>query len=143
MFQQNGPPASNTQTTPQQQLELEQKRVALLLEINTELLKHAIKAKSEAKPNEPNIMYLACMKRLQANLAYLASQADKSKVPPGAGAFPQILSAPGEVPELADLYRKLQMLFPEVVAFMQQQMLRRNRMQQQQQQTMPQNNSFM
>jgi hypothetical protein len=54
------------------------------------------------------------MRRLQANLAYLATIADRSKkpgnvVPPG----PQILTPPPNVPGMEELYARLNELFPE------------------------------
>ena len=85
-------------------LELEQKRVSLILEINVELLRYAMALKDEQSRNSisqsgpggsDSSTYMACMKRIQCNLTYLASLADKSKslaisTPP----FPQILAAP-------------------------------------------------
>lgn len=56
---------------------------------------------------------LSYMRRLQANLAYLAQNAEKVPKPgqqmqPG----PAIMSLPASHPELAKLYTKLQDLFP-------------------------------
>jgi hypothetical protein len=63
---------------------------------------------------KPSQEYVDCMRRLQANLAYLATIADRSKkpgnaVPPG----PQILTPPPNVPGMEELYARLNELFPE------------------------------
>ena len=53
------------------------------------------------------------MRRLQANLAYLASQADAKKRPPGSmPAAPVIMVPPPHLSEVHDLYKKLNSLFP-------------------------------
>ncbi|RPB20637.1 hypothetical protein L211DRAFT_743845, partial [Terfezia boudieri ATCC MYA-4762] len=54
-----------------------------------------------------------CMRRLQANLAYLAAVADGSRKP-GAPIpqSPAILVPPPDMPSLAAPYKKLQELFP-------------------------------
>jgi hypothetical protein len=125
--------------TPQSNPELDSKRVTLILDINLELLRHVMSVYKEDRPaNEQDPSYFNCMKRLQCNLAYLASLADKSKALPQAPHCPQILSPPQDVPALVEPYRKLQQLFPEVMAYMQQQMALRQQQQQQQQQQMAQ-----
>ena len=53
------------------------------------------------------------MRRLQANLSYLATTAERAHkpthaIPPG----PAIMSVPATPPALAELYTKLQGLFP-------------------------------
>lgn len=58
--------------------------------------------------------FVDCMKRLQANLSYLAAIADAKKkvngaIPPG----PAILAPPTHLTPVHDLYRKLNALFPE------------------------------
>lgn len=124
--------------TPQSNPELDSKRVALILDINLELLRHAMSVhKDDREPANQEQSYLNCMKRLQCNLAYLASLADKTKALPQAPQCPQILTPPPEVASLAEPYRKLQSLFPEIMAYMQQQMALRQQQQQQQQQRPP------
>lgn len=64
---------------------------------------------SKCDPNHTS----SYMRRLQANLAYLAQNAEKNHKPgqqiqPG----PAIMSPPASPPELVKLYRKLQELFP-------------------------------
>ncbi|KAL9623547.1 MAG: hypothetical protein Q9160_002228 [Pyrenula sp. 1 TL-2023] len=67
-----------------------------------------------SKPNKPaSIEYLEDMKRLQANLAYLAAVADRNKrntMPNG----PQIMAPPQHLKSIYDLYKKLIALFPGV-----------------------------
>lgn len=137
----------------------EQERFSLLLEINQELLfesmqlQHTLSELKKETPGEGDQArkptqeegsvqqdYSHCMRRLQANLAYLAALADRKgnvQVPPS----PAYLSSPplnmalkirnstppGDIPEnnpdpmtdreerskyLSELYRKLQALFP-------------------------------
>ncbi|ODQ68492.1 hypothetical protein NADFUDRAFT_76783 [Nadsonia fulvescens var. elongata DSM 6958] len=90
-------------------------------------------------PYQPNpLAFQACMKRLSANLSYLASVADKTnKVaksnPPDehsegidmatfqSTGFPAVMSSPKEIPALVEIYKQLQVSFPELLAFLQQQ----------------------
>ena len=58
--------------------------------------------------------YIECMRRLQVNLSFLASIADRAKKP-GFVSPPQapaVMTAPPNVPQLNDLYVKLNELFP-------------------------------
>ena len=58
--------------------------------------------------------YAECMRRLQANLSYLASIADaKKKVNGVMPVGPAIMVPPPHLNEVHDLYRKLNQLFPE------------------------------
>lgn len=63
--------------------------------------------------NKPSIEYIDCMRRLQANLAYLATVADRAKKS-GAAApqAPAIMTPPPSLPGVTDLYTKLSELFP-------------------------------
>jgi len=54
------------------------------------------------------------MRRLQANLAYLAAIADRSHRPTPLPPSPAILVAPPELPNLVEPYKRLQSLFPGV-----------------------------
>lgn len=63
----------------------------------------------------PSQEYNDCMRRLQANLAFLASQTkpDAEKRAPGSlPAAPAIMTPPTHLTEVHDLYRKLNALFP-------------------------------
>jgi hypothetical protein len=113
--------------TTDSKLDQDRKRVALVLEINQELLSITINWANDSNKDSPDSTYMLCMKRLQCNLAYLASLADRGKSLPASAAYPQILSAPPEVASLVEPYRRLQQLFPEVVAYMQQQLAMKQR----------------
>jgi hypothetical protein len=61
----------------------------------------------------PSPEYVECMRRLQANLAYLAAIADAKKKKEGTlPAGPAIMAPPPHLPEVTDLYKKLNTLFP-------------------------------
>ena len=67
---------------------------------------------SQAK--SPSQEYAECMRRLQANLSYLAAIADAKKkvhgaLPPG----PAIMIPPPHLAQVTDLYKQLNTLFPE------------------------------
>lgn len=62
----------------------------------------------------PSKEYQECMRRLQANLSYLAAIADAKKRPDGkVPPYPAIISPPPHLKDVHDLYRKLATLFPE------------------------------
>jgi hypothetical protein len=65
-------------------------------------------------PKTPSKEYIDCMRRLQANLAYLATIADRAKKP-GAPAppAPAIMDPPPHMQSMAELYGKLVELFPD------------------------------
>lgn len=62
---------------------------------------------------KPSPEYIECMRRLQANLAYLATIADRAKksggVPPQA---PAIMTPPPNTPSMGEVYNRLNELFP-------------------------------
>lgn len=62
---------------------------------------------------KPSPEYIECMRRLQANLAYLATIADRAKksggVPPPA---PAIMTPPPNTPSMGEVYNRLNELFP-------------------------------
>lgn len=61
----------------------------------------------------PSPEYVDCMRRLQANLSYLAAIADAKKKKEGTlPAGPAIMAAPPHLPDVTDLYKKLNALFP-------------------------------
>lgn len=113
----------------------EKERVSVLLEINSILLQEAINLQTSGKaggapaqqgdsnpsPTESapdkNVQrspeYVNCMRRLQANLAYLATVADKGKKSGGVvPSAPAIMTPPPNLPAVNDLYTKLNELFP-------------------------------
>ncbi|KAA8914524.1 hypothetical protein FN846DRAFT_564679 [Sphaerosporella brunnea] len=100
------------------ELELDKKRVTLLLEINAELLREVLnvqpklKSPEEAK-NDP--VFRECMRRLQQNLAYLAAIADRSHKPASLiPVCPGVLQPPPDMPLLEGLYKRLQELYPGI-----------------------------
>jgi hypothetical protein len=63
------------------------------------------------KPPSPE--YVECMRRLQANLSYLAAIADAKKKREGTlPVGPAIMAPPPHLPDVTDLYKKLNTLFP-------------------------------
>lgn len=118
--------------TPQR-VDLERQRASLVLEINQQLILCAIAHQHAENKDQPNSVYSNCIKRLQFNLTYLVSVADRNK-PLMSNMFPQILTPPPDVPALVQPYRKLQQLYPEIVMIMKQQALKRQLQFQQQQQ---------
>ncbi|KAF2853801.1 hypothetical protein T440DRAFT_465558 [Plenodomus tracheiphilus IPT5] len=105
-----------------------QDRMATLLEINSILIKEVCDLQAQGKAGQvgptpdgktegdkpqPSKEYVEYMRRLQANLAFLAQSAEKTHKPgqqlqPG----PAIMVAPLAPAELVKLYTKLQDLFP-------------------------------
>lgn len=98
-------------------------RVITLLDINSTLLQEitnlqaAGRAGSSAQVDgtngiqaaqKPSQEYIDCMRRLQANLTYLASITDKQRRLPA----PAILTPPPNTPTLNEIYKKLNDLFP-------------------------------
>jgi hypothetical protein len=100
-----------------------QERMATLLDINNLLISEACELQTQGKGGQigppegdkaqPSKEYIDYVRRLQANLSYLAQNAEKNPKPgqpiqPG----PAIMHAPAAHDELAKLYLKLQGLFP-------------------------------
>lgn len=107
----------------------EQKRVDVLLEINAELLQEINNLQSQGRGGAMNPQhqlllrqgnmddsmaaeeYIQCLRRVQANLAYLAPRADVQqalKAPPG----PAHMTPPAHMPQLQPKYDQLKELFP-------------------------------
>lgn len=105
----------------------EQQRVALLLEINNELLQEIDRLqadgqggvfsqqqlqqlRSEGLPEKhPSELYVNTMRRVQANLGWLMPKASQaSTVPPG----PAHMTPPPHMTSLVPLYERLRELFP-------------------------------
>lgn len=142
---QSTPGQGTPQMTPQSgpATAREKARVSVLLDINSLLLQEVVNlqtvGKAGAAPQQPpgshdsnpspgsdqgsgggpkgkpSPEYIECMRRLQANLAYLATIADRAKksggVPPQA---PAIMTPPPNLPSLVDVYSKLNELFPRL-----------------------------
>lgn len=112
------------------QLQREREQITLLLDINRELLQEILRLQEQGKGgvmgSQPDANkdgdapkqvaskeYIDCMRRLQANLSYLATFADRNAnpskpVPPG----PAIMTVPPAPQPLNEMYTKLQGLFP-------------------------------
>ncbi|KAJ5909358.1 hypothetical protein N7504_004001 [Penicillium tannophilum] len=98
----------------------EKVRMTTLLDINSTLLEEIVTLQTSGKagsvsnpdgtvaPQKPSQEYIDCMRRLQANLSYLASITDKQKRLPA----PALMTPPPSMPILNDLYQKLNELFP-------------------------------
>ncbi|KAF4300978.1 hypothetical protein GTA08_BOTSDO10675 [Botryosphaeria dothidea] len=130
--QQQGTPANKPgagMPTSPGQLQREREQVTLLLDINRELLQETLRLQEQGKgglmTNPPpgqdgdgtkqmaSKEYIECLRRLQANLSYLATFADRVQnpnkpVPPG----PAIMTIPAQPQALNEMYTKLQTLFP-------------------------------
>ena len=121
----------------------EEERVTTLLEINAHLIQEVTNLQMQGKagssnqqisptspttgdpnpvPNSPQDAsrkppsqeYADCMRRLQANLAYLAAIADSSKKASGSRPVgPAIMIPPSHLTSVHPLYHKLKTLFPE------------------------------
>ncbi|CAG8028431.1 unnamed protein product [Penicillium olsonii] len=129
-------PGTPAQAQAQAQLAAREKaRVTVLLDINSALLEEVVnlqaagkagpasnpdtnsptsEAPDASKANQkPSPEYIECMRRLQANLAYLATIADRAKK--AGGVVPQtlaIMTPPPNLPAVNELYAKLNDLFP-------------------------------
>lgn len=112
----------------------EKARVTILLEINSTLLQEVVNLQAAGKagtapntdsnaesasdapkppPQKPSPEYIECMRRLQANLSWLAAIAERAKKPGSpAPQAPAILTPPSSLPAVNDLYSKLNELFP-------------------------------
>lgn len=113
----------------------EKARVSVLLDINATLLQEVVNLQATGKagsapnadanadqgpdapkpaPQKPSPEYIECMRRLQANLSYLANIAERAKKPGNAAPqAPAILTPPSNVPAVNELYNKLNELFPK------------------------------
>ncbi|KAL4892765.1 hypothetical protein BDV59DRAFT_179721 [Aspergillus ambiguus] len=121
----------------------EKARVSVLLDINSMLLQEVVNLQAAGKAGgppptqgshdsnnpspssdqasdaakgptqKPSPEYVDCMRRLQANLAYLATIADRAKKSGGvAPQAPAIMTPPPHMPSMNDIYNKLTELFP-------------------------------
>ncbi|KAJ5884683.1 hypothetical protein N7495_009193 [Penicillium taxi] len=99
-------------------------RISTLLDINSALLQEVVNLQHSGKAGPPSNNeangtteqssspeYYECMRRLQANLAYLATTTDRAKKGPSLQA-PAIMTPPRNIASVIDLYQKLNELFP-------------------------------
>lgn len=122
---------------PRSDVLLERERVTCLLLINTQLMKKAINLYANVLTNQQALqqlppqnkqsvieLYQNCTRRLHCNLAVLSTVHEKFHSPAGPQPqgnkpqFPVIMSAPPDMPELNQLYTKLQELYPDAVRFL-------------------------
>lgn len=127
--------SSNTPTSPQSpgSQNREQQRISVLFEINVALLQEVnrlqaeghggaispqmvMQFRNEGKPDKmASDEYIQCLRRVQANLSYLAPKASADASggaskpgPPG----PAHMTAPAHMPQLLPKYEQLRELFP-------------------------------
>ncbi|KAK7565587.1 hypothetical protein IWX49DRAFT_587183 [Phyllosticta citricarpa] len=110
-------PAQQPPSSPSTQAR-DHERISLLLDINKELLLEVMKFKEQGqkaaeglKDPETKIYINDVMRRLQANLSYLATTYERKANLPG----PAIMGVPSSPPfpaGLAEMYTRLQTLFP-------------------------------
>ncbi len=97
-------------------LQKEKECVQVTLYINSELLRESLRISAsmdgDAEEKQRNPHYMACLQRLQMNLAYLASVADRSHKPqdPLLRRGPQNLQPPPTMPQLKNAYKRLKVL---------------------------------
>ncbi|GMG19265.1 unnamed protein product [Ambrosiozyma monospora] len=148
---------------PRIDIEVDKKRIDVLLQINTILLQKCIVLQSYfmnkdsiSSPDytQKRDQYQNYLKRIHFNLTCLASINDIHSSPPNVPkknySIPQIVMPPTELPELTDYYKMLNQLYPEAIPLFQKRMeLVRQQQQQQpqqqqqaQQQQQQQNRSF-
>ena len=73
----------------------------------------AEKVATPTTSTKPSMEYIECMRRLQGNLAFLATLADRSKKAGSqAPQFPTFMTPPPHLTSINDLYAKLNELFP-------------------------------
>ncbi|KAG7890676.1 hypothetical protein KL936_001960 [Ogataea polymorpha] len=132
---------------PQINLEIDKKRIDVLLKINTVLLQkclllqpYILNKSNSMNPdyNQRKETYQNYLKRIHFNLTCLASINDIHSTPPNVPkknySIPQIVLPPPELPELNEPYKLLNQLYPEALPFFQ----RRMEAARQQPQQMPQ-----
>ena len=132
---QQGMAAAPAPANAPSQAELDKQRVTLILEINSQLLEQiqalqaagkggdvqspaqnnaADGAEAQQQPKKPAREYVESLRRMQANLAYLASVAERHQKPNAqTPPWPQVMSAPPGDERLAAMYSRLQALFPQ------------------------------
>lgn len=127
---------SNPQPSTKTPLQIDRERVTCLLLINSQLIKKAYSLYANILSNPQHIQQLLpaartalqdqhsnLSRRVQCNITVLAFINDKyhnkaAAAQPNRLQFPIILSAPQDMPELNNYYRKLQELYPEALHFL-------------------------
>ncbi len=105
-----GPPNSLPQQSPTQ--ETAAGSPASATDPSNPLNNSPIDPTKPAGTKPPSQEYIECMRRLQANLAYLAAIADAKKKAAGSiPATPAIMAPPPQLSEVKELYKKLNSLF--------------------------------
>lgn len=105
-----GPPSSMSQQSPTQ--ETAAGSPASATDPSNPLNNSPIDPAKPAGSKPPSQEYIECMRRLQANLAYLAAIADAKKKAAGSiPATPAIMAPPPHLSEVKELYKKLNSLF--------------------------------
>ena len=115
-------------------LDLDRERVTCLLLINTQLMKKAISiyhnvlsqaALQQLPPQSKQAIiesYQNCTRRIHCNLTVLSYIHDKYHSESGQvlnkATFPIMMTPPQDMPELANLYGKLQELYPEALEYL-------------------------
>lgn len=118
-------------------LDLDRERVTCLLLINAQLMKKAVNIYVNVLTNQQTMqqippqnkqtileLYQNCTRRIHCNLSVLSYLHEKYHTDPNQqtstnrAQFPIIMSAPQDMPELQQLYNKLQDLYPEALQFL-------------------------
>lgn len=118
-------------------LDLDRERVTCLLLINAQLMKKAINIYVNVLTNQQTMqqippqnkqtileLYQNCTRRIHCNLSVLSYLHEKyhtdpnQPTPTNRAQFPIIMSAPQDMPELQQMYTKLQDLYPEALQFL-------------------------
>lgn len=118
-------------------LDLDRERVTCLLLINAQLMKKAVNIYVNVLTNQQTMqqippqnkqtileLYQNCTRRIHCNLSALSYLHEKYHTDPNQqtstnrAQFPIIMSAPQDMPELQQLYNKLQDLYPEALQFL-------------------------
>lgn len=118
-------------------LDLDRERVTCLLLINAQLMKKAINIYVNVLTNQQTMqqippqnkqtileLYQNCTRRIHCNLSVLSYLHEKyhtdpnQPTPTNRAQFPIIMSAPQDMPELQQMYNKLQDLYPEALQFL-------------------------
>lgn len=149
----------NSMVANKSPIDLDKERVTCLLVINTQLMKKAISIYHNVLSNQQSLLqlnettrqtimelYQNCTRRIHCNLSVLTFlhekyHGDPAQQPQNRPTFPIIVSAPQDMPELNQLYTKLQELYPEALQFLRMK-IQQMRKQAQETQNTPQNQSM-
>lgn len=108
-----GPAAALPQQSPTQDVGANSPTPTSATDPSNPLNNSPIGAAKPAGSKPSSHEYVECMRRLQANLAYLAAIADAKKKAAGTvPTTPAIMAPPTHLSEVHDLYKRLSVLFP-------------------------------